>query len=107
MLHQRQGLPSPLSRGGGSRIIGGKELHQGGRQLLGRPPGTLALEGVPVTVADAQFTVKPFGQGQGPFRPVTGPSGRCRRCGPGGCQLNRRRGGFGGNGSGFHWTTGR
>lgn len=100
---QQSHRPQPSIRGcGGSGIIGGEELNQGGGHLFGGPAGPLTLEGMPVAVADAQLTVQPLGQGQRAFRP--GPPGLLRGArrdrGPGG-------GGFGGDGGGCHWTFGR
>jgi hypothetical protein len=65
VLQQGNGAPPTLGWRTGGRIIGGQKLHQGCRHLFGGPPGALALEGVPVPVADAELAMQAFGQGQG------------------------------------------
>lgn len=41
--------------------IGTQQLHQGTRQLLGRPSGRLALKGMPIAITDCQKTMQVFG----------------------------------------------
>ena len=89
-------LPAPDRR----RIIRPQQLHQGARQLLSGPAGSLRLEGVPVAIADHQPTLQVFCQlpaaiGPG-FNPAAGYGGR-RGAGAGGAGLR-------GCGGVMHWT---
>jgi hypothetical protein len=43
------------------RVIASQEKHQGGRQLLRATPCPLALEGVPIAIAQGQLTLKTNG----------------------------------------------
>lgn len=43
------------------RVIASQEKHQGGRHLLRAPPGPLALEGVPIAIAQGQLTLETNG----------------------------------------------
>jgi hypothetical protein len=42
--------------------IGRQQLHQGPRQLFGRPTGSLALQRMPIAIADGQAALQGFRQ---------------------------------------------
>jgi hypothetical protein len=73
VFHQGDGLLSGRRAGGAPRIIGAQQLHQGCRQLLGSPPGSLGFEGVPVPLCNRQLAVKSFRVGQS----LIGPAAVC------------------------------
>jgi len=54
-------LAAALAAAVGGRPIGAQQLHQGPRQLLGRPSGRLALVGMPVAITDRQQTMQVLG----------------------------------------------
>lgn len=79
MFHQGDGL-LPLRgvapNGGSIALV--KQLHQGSGQLLGPAALGLALEGVPVTVADHELAVQGLGSLAAALGPVVG-GGHSRR----------------------------
>jgi hypothetical protein len=85
MFRERDRLLPGRCEGTVAWIVSAEQLHQGGRQLLGGPAGPLALEGMPITIADRQLPLELLRQGSCGLRPGVG----------GGCRL------------GNHWTLGQ
>jgi hypothetical protein len=70
MVDQGDGL-LPRSGGGGTLgVIRRQQLHQGRRELLRSPPGSLGLEPVPLAILDGQGTLQALGQVEGLRWPV-------------------------------------
>jgi hypothetical protein len=57
-----------------ARIIAPQQLHQGGGDLLSRPPRGLALHGMPFAIPDRQSRQQALGQIICPLRPACGQS---------------------------------
>ena len=70
MLHQGDGLDPAAAGLALAGVIGLEQLHQGGCQLLGCPPGPLLLEGMPVAIADGQQSLQTHRLLGGPGRPA-------------------------------------
>jgi hypothetical protein len=63
MVEQRQGALSGVIGPGFTRVVATQQLNQGSGQLLGGSTGTLAFQGMPVAVTDAQLAVQSYRHG--------------------------------------------